>query len=222
MNKKIGLIIGAALLAAPLIGIAVGVIDTALVTRLKGRILLQVQQHGEAWYLDPVSVKRYYMKDGPTAYQMLRQFGLGITDADLAKIPVGQIDADTSTWQAYSNSKYKYSIKLPQQWVMQLASYAPSPEPITNNGEDLVTFYSSQDETGASVTVWTGTTMLSGCNNVATSNRTIDGVIFKQCSPAADKISFIGASGGYQFEIDFQSVDSSMLESIVSTFKFTT
>jgi len=53
----------------------------------KGYILLQVQDNGEAWYVDPASFKRYYMKDGPTAYEMMRTFGLGITDADLAKIP---------------------------------------------------------------------------------------------------------------------------------------
>ncbi|MCX6746102.1 MAG: CAP domain-containing protein, partial [Candidatus Parcubacteria bacterium] len=54
---------------------------------LKGYILLQVQEHGEAWYVNPTNFKRYYMKDGPTAYEMMRSFGLGITDADLAKIP---------------------------------------------------------------------------------------------------------------------------------------
>lgn len=55
---------------------------------IAGRILLQVESNGEAWYADPVTRKRYYMKDGPTAYQMLRTFGLGITNADLVKIPV--------------------------------------------------------------------------------------------------------------------------------------
>jgi len=61
---------------------------------LKGYILLQVQEHGEAWYVNPTNFKRYYMKDGPTAYEMMRSFGLGITDADLAKIPT---DTDSFT-----------------------------------------------------------------------------------------------------------------------------
>ncbi|MCX6746130.1 MAG: SH3 domain-containing protein, partial [Candidatus Parcubacteria bacterium] len=39
---------------------------------LKGYILLQVQEHGEAWYVNPTNFKRYYMKDGPTAYEMMR------------------------------------------------------------------------------------------------------------------------------------------------------
>lgn len=59
----------------------------SVLDRVKGYILLQVQQHGEAWYINPTDNHRYYMKDGGTAYEMLRTFGLGITDADLAKIP---------------------------------------------------------------------------------------------------------------------------------------
>jgi hypothetical protein len=66
-----------------------------------GKILLQVDSHGEAWYVYPVNKKRYYMKDGAAAYQMLRSFGLGITNTNLSKIPVGfesrfvETDSDT-------------------------------------------------------------------------------------------------------------------------------
>jgi len=70
-----------------------------LAERLSGNILLQVQAHGEAWYVDPVELNRVYLKDGAVAYEALREFGLGITNADLDKIPVGVevrfSDADT-------------------------------------------------------------------------------------------------------------------------------
>ncbi len=62
------------------------VMSGSLTTRMKGRILLQVQSHGEAWYVDPVSAARYYLKDGPTAYEALRKFGLGVTEADYATL----------------------------------------------------------------------------------------------------------------------------------------
>lgn len=65
------------------------VTSASLVSRLKGYILLQVQQHGEAYYVNPTDGYRYYMKDGPTAYEMLRKFGLGITDSDLNKVLAG-------------------------------------------------------------------------------------------------------------------------------------
>lgn len=58
-----------------------------LIDRLSGYIMLAVDQYGEAWYVDPISRHRYYLKDGPTAYEFLRSFGLGITNADLSKIP---------------------------------------------------------------------------------------------------------------------------------------
>ncbi len=63
-------------------------LDEKLVDRLLGNIILQVEEHGEAWYLNPNDSKRYYMKDGSVAYEMMRSFGLGITDDDLNKIPI--------------------------------------------------------------------------------------------------------------------------------------
>lgn len=55
--------------------------------RLKGKILLQVQQHGEAYYVYPKNCRMIYMKDGEAAYQIMRYLGLGITNTDLEKIP---------------------------------------------------------------------------------------------------------------------------------------
>lgn len=69
-------------------------VDDRLVQRLRGRILLQVENRGEAWYLDPVTDDKFYLKNGLAAYNMFRRAGLGITNNDLAKIPVGFIDYD--------------------------------------------------------------------------------------------------------------------------------
>ncbi len=77
---------------------------------LKGRILLQVESHGEAWYVNPNDGKRYYMKDGSTAYQMMRQFGLGITNTDLAKLP--QEGEAKSYPTALSNLKGKILLQV--------------------------------------------------------------------------------------------------------------
>lgn len=60
--------------------------------RVKGRILLQVEGNGEAWYVHPEDGKRYYMKDGETAYEMMRSFGLGISNADFEKLKAGNKD----------------------------------------------------------------------------------------------------------------------------------
>ncbi len=63
--------------------------DRSLSQKLRGHILLQVEERGEAWYVEQNTDKRYYMKDGEVAYEILRKFGLGITNEDLSKIPVG-------------------------------------------------------------------------------------------------------------------------------------
>ena len=99
-------------------------------SKLKGYILLQVESHGEAWYVNPADGKRYYMKDGATAYEMMRKFGLGITDADLAKIPeengknnnpslvnklkgkiLLQVQAHGEAWYIHPKTGYRYYMK---------------------------------------------------------------------------------------------------------------
>ena len=64
-------------------------IDRGLSDSLKGKILLQVEDNGEAWYVKPDNGKRIYMKDGAAAYKIMRYMSLGISNSDLAKIPVG-------------------------------------------------------------------------------------------------------------------------------------
>ena len=59
-----------------------------LSSRLSGKILLQVESHGESWYVNPVDKKRYYMGRPLDAFNLMRELGIGITDNDLSKIPV--------------------------------------------------------------------------------------------------------------------------------------
>lgn len=54
-----------------------------LAERLAGRILLQVEAHGEAWYVDPVSKQRYFLGHAEDAYALMRAKGLGIRHATL-------------------------------------------------------------------------------------------------------------------------------------------
>jgi hypothetical protein len=74
-----------------LIGLILGGFLMAKVTAgpMAGKIFLQVEDHGEAWYVNPDDGKRYYLKDGDYAYEMLRKFGVGITNENLKSIPEG-------------------------------------------------------------------------------------------------------------------------------------
>ena len=61
---------------------------------MKGRILLDVENNGEAWYVDPVSGKRHYMRNGKEPYKIMKNLSLGITNLDLAKIPTGSLEEE--------------------------------------------------------------------------------------------------------------------------------
>ncbi len=65
-----------------------GIGDTTFAKSLSGRILLQVQSNGEAWYVYPVNLKRYYLGRPTDAFALMRTLGLGITDSDISTIPV--------------------------------------------------------------------------------------------------------------------------------------
>lgn len=52
---------------------------------LRGRILLQVESHGEAWYINPVDSKRYFLGKPEDAFNLMRTLGLGVSNVDFAK-----------------------------------------------------------------------------------------------------------------------------------------
>ena len=54
---------------------------------MKGKILLQTESKGEAWYIHPKELKRYYLGRPADAFNIMRSKGIGITNANLAKIP---------------------------------------------------------------------------------------------------------------------------------------
>ena len=60
--------------------------DQSMTNRLKGKILLQVEEKGEAWYVHPVSGYRYYLGRPNDAFNIMRYLGFGISNRDLNKI----------------------------------------------------------------------------------------------------------------------------------------
>jgi len=52
--------------------------------RLTGRILLQVEANGEAWYIHPGNQKRHFLGRPADAFEVMRELGLGISNADFA------------------------------------------------------------------------------------------------------------------------------------------
>ncbi|MCX6800015.1 MAG: hypothetical protein NT091_02630, partial [Candidatus Falkowbacteria bacterium] len=61
-------------------------LSTAISSKYKGRMLLQVEDHGEAWYVYPVNAIRYYLGRPSDALQIMREKGLGINNVDFGKL----------------------------------------------------------------------------------------------------------------------------------------
>ena len=60
-------------------------------SRLSGKILLDVEQNGEAYYVNPNDLKGYFLNRPADAFRIMRELGLGITNSDIRKIGVGEI-----------------------------------------------------------------------------------------------------------------------------------
>lgn len=65
--------------------------DIAFAKKHAGKIFLQVQEKGRAWYVHPKELRRYFLGRPADAFEIMRRTGLGITTKDLSLIPVQAI-----------------------------------------------------------------------------------------------------------------------------------
>ncbi|MDD4271567.1 MAG: CARDB domain-containing protein [Patescibacteria group bacterium] len=75
--------------AAPASAASLTVNDDKLYGQLKGKILLKVESQGQAYYVSNKEKKVYYLGRPADAFQVIRGQGIGISNANLAKIPIG-------------------------------------------------------------------------------------------------------------------------------------
>jgi len=69
---------------------------------LAGRIILQVEKNGEAWYINPRKLTKHYLGRPADAFQAIRSQGIGITRANLARIHKSGIDESINQYSKYS------------------------------------------------------------------------------------------------------------------------
>ncbi len=62
--------------------------------RLAGIILLDVERNGEAYYIDPKNLNKYYLGRPADAFSLMREKGLGIKNSDLVDIPIAEINSN--------------------------------------------------------------------------------------------------------------------------------
>jgi hypothetical protein len=56
--------------------------DSAFSEKQKGKIFLQVERNGEAWYINPKDAKRYFLGRPADAFLVMRSLSLGISNKD--------------------------------------------------------------------------------------------------------------------------------------------
>lgn len=65
--------------------------DLALAKQLSGRIVIRTERFGEAWYINPVDLKKYYLGRPGDAFKVMKVLGLGISADDLSSVPKKEI-----------------------------------------------------------------------------------------------------------------------------------
>jgi hypothetical protein len=110
-------------------------------TRLSGRILLQVQDKGQAYYVSPVDLKLYYLGRPTDAFNLMREKGLGISNFNLDRIVIFNATAPVPALGhfnlKYQNNNYEIVQDLSADWYRV---YQNSPKTYTYSGNaDLTT-----------------------------------------------------------------------------------
>jgi hypothetical protein len=84
---------------------------------LSGKILLDVEGNGEAYYIYPKDNKGYYLGKQADAYKIMREKGIGISDSNLNKIKINSKYDNTNNpylVDLSKNQKWSISLKVPQ------------------------------------------------------------------------------------------------------------
>lgn len=86
--------------------------DLALRERLSGRILLQVEENGEAWYVYPNNLQRYYLGRPDDAFAIMKNLGLGISNSHLAQIPAVGAPMNSYESRSIDTSRGAFNINI--------------------------------------------------------------------------------------------------------------
>lgn len=76
-----------------------------LTKKLSGNIILQVEKNGEAWYVNPVDLKKYYLGRPDDAFKVMRELGLGANKKSLAIIHKNTLDESLNMYSSYQHRK---------------------------------------------------------------------------------------------------------------------
>ncbi len=85
--------------------------DLELASRLAGKIIIQTEKNGEAWYIYPENLKKYYLGRPKDAFKIMRELSLGISRENLAKIHKPGIKENIDEYSNYIHKKINVANK---------------------------------------------------------------------------------------------------------------
>ncbi len=83
--------------------------DLILAKRLSGMIVIQTEKNGEAWYINPSDLKKYYLGRPEDAFAIMRKLSLGISRENLARIHKPGLSESINDFSKYKHSSIKTS-----------------------------------------------------------------------------------------------------------------
>lgn len=104
------------------------VFDSKTVENFSGKILIQVEGRGEAWYVNPTDKKRYFLGKPKDAFNVMRALGLGIKNIDLSMIPLlqkfqesalGDESSSVAQTRTYRAPNGLFSFEYSADWKME-------------------------------------------------------------------------------------------------------
>jgi exopolysaccharide biosynthesis protein len=83
--------------------------DLELTKKLAGNIILQVEKNGEAWYINPLTLKKHYLGRPDDAFAIMRELGLGINRKNLSYINKHTLSESINMYSSY---KFKKAVNV--------------------------------------------------------------------------------------------------------------
>ena len=80
-------------------------IDLNFTNQHLGKIFIQTENNGEAWYINPSDSKRYFLGRPADAFAVMRELSLGINSHELAKIHKPELEESLDEYSSYEHLK---------------------------------------------------------------------------------------------------------------------
>lgn len=107
--------------------------QTIFPASVSGKILLDVESHGEAYYIYPKDRTKHYLGRPADAFAVMRQLSLGITTTNLSLIPIGEIN---NSFFSYENKQIIVGTETFAIKVATVDLTSPNLEIITDTASD--------------------------------------------------------------------------------------